>query len=84
MLLECLLRPLAQMPSEEEDEVDREAAKREVEEAVDELQKRLDDWHTTGLRLLARGQVALVTLGGEEAGFFGWIAPHHSPSSNLL
>ncbi|GLC59669.1 hypothetical protein PLESTB_001520400 [Pleodorina starrii] len=70
---------LPQVPGEEDEEEEEAeegevvdeaaaAAKREAveaqERAVEELQQRLNDWHGTGLRLLSRGQAALVTLGG--------------------
>ncbi|EFJ40387.1 hypothetical protein VOLCADRAFT_108177 [Volvox carteri f. nagariensis] len=63
---------LPPVPAEDEEEAEEEGgeeARREAEaaheRAVEELQQRLNDWHTTGLRLLARGQAALVTLGGK-------------------
>ncbi|GIL48342.1 hypothetical protein Vafri_4620, partial [Volvox africanus] len=43
---------------------DTEAKEAAQEKAVEDLQQRLNDWHTAGLKLLARGQAALVTLGG--------------------
>ncbi|GLI69408.1 hypothetical protein VaNZ11_014011 [Volvox africanus] len=49
---------------EDSEDGDTEAKQAAHEKAVDELQQRLNDWHTAGLKLLARGHAALVTLGG--------------------
>ncbi|GIL74650.1 hypothetical protein Vretimale_2290 [Volvox reticuliferus] len=54
-------------PGDEEEgseDVDIQAKEAAQEKAVEELQQRLNDWHTAGLKLLSRGQAALVTLGG--------------------
>lgn len=67
---------------DEEDEASAEAH----EEALAGLQERLDGWHMTGLRLLARGQAALVTLGGAttEAGELRLTADIGLPSAKSL
>ncbi|GFR46254.1 hypothetical protein Agub_g7805 [Astrephomene gubernaculifera] len=82
------LPPPPEQPEEEEEEVDEEtkAAQEAHDQALSQLQERLDGWHAAGLRLLARGRAALVTLGGAslESGELALSADPGLPSAKSL
>ncbi len=68
--------PLCSQPEEEEDEEEEggeeggaaRGGAAAYEAALAELDERLNGWHGAGLRLLARGQAALVTVAGAAGG----------------